>query len=1025
MSQPRAARQEFIADPIRPPIDGADGQSPGLIGGTILAVLVGLIFVVINLPMQYVETNAEWFGVMEFPTLSPATIDPLPSMAGWPLRYYVGIDHRMASGARHWSWLSLCANVAIGLVCVAAMVSLAWFRSKAIGRATDHRQMRFRFDAAMALGMFLLPVVVIVPIVAESQRHDRIATRIARQGNFLRSCWIPAPLAGQMPSGLLRWMSRIRRIQAVHVDDSVVDAMFDVQDLVQFDSLSGTFDGRSLKRLAGHHHFRKLTLGRQQIGKVEVDAIEELPWLLDLSVAQSTIDPLVIKRLMAIEGLETVDLSLTNIESAQLGTPAWSRSVKHLVLSRPKDGFGGALTIEGWPELSTLAIHQSDRGPNPSEFRLKLKDLPNLERCRLDRMQKHSLHLANVPKLIRIDDTNSPINFFSSEDIWLPALGWYSELILEDMPGLLRMSCFARDLTIFRLHNVPNLQEFQLGAFLMSSFGGSFSQPVDADQCQKWISEIAKVSGPRRLVLSALPLRGLDLSPIARNEGIRQLHLEGSGVTFEDVQGLANMRFLTTLELGTCEIKDDQMAWFTARFPNLEVLKINGNKLRIIDMQGDPNVPSRLRQIEVSRLSEIERLCIKDQPQLVANFRVEHPIKELVLENARGLCGFAMTEPWPASASVSGLRDVKWFAAGGPNVNNDLIDVLLKCPDMDQLTLAFTAISTERLERIGDFRQLTVLIIPGSDIDDRVTSHWSKLGSLWEVNLDDSRVGVQTIAWLSGIESLRSLSLSNVPLDAAARASLAELRQVTAIRLRNCPITTKDALRLLESESLEILDLSGCDIDAKAVIEKASRLGVMKGLILQGADVDEAVIEAAFQQSDKLAIDLSLPIKSATKAATVDTDAESGVNDPDNSLLNLPENLDDDVSDSVVDVLRRAAPISYPESLKVEMARRMSRFRIAVRRTQATTMRNQSEDPAWSAIFSHETITLEEIRDQRERMASMEAKTLYLFATTMDSGRIDLDHLRRIVKPTVTVPNVAAQPVAAQPVAGRSSQARP
>lgn len=971
-------------------------------GGIVLAVIVGLVFAAANLPMRYVEINPKWVGMIEFPMLAGEASDQMPTMSGWPLRYHVQIDHEDTVELRYWSWARLLGNVVIGLACVAGILFLARMRSTAIDRSSDPLRTKKRFEIGFAIGVVALPGLLLAPTAIKSYGQKRLIKQMSRRGNVFHSAWLPQPLADQMPSGFVRLISRIRSVQVNNPDDSLVAQIVDLNELTQLDSVSGTFDAALLNRLSGHPHFTKLTLARHQIGEAEFDAIDRLPWLRNISLVQSRIDPTQYARFRSIDGLESVNLALTNLPLCEIGKPTWSASVHTVMLSRPLEGETGSLTIEGWPKLKSLTIMPSDRGPNQAELRIKLVDLPELDRFSIDRLQMHALDFKNLPRLVRISHDASPINFPSSDGMWLPALGWYSELVLEDLPGLTRLNCFARDLTKFRLRSIPNLQELQLGSYLSSSFGGSLTQPVDVDRCRQWIAEIGQMAGPKRLVLSALPLSESDLQSIAANAGIRELQLDGTGIKFDDIQPLASMHHLTSINLGECEIQDDQMDWFLDQFPNLETLKINGGRMRTMHLEGNQNGGNRLRQIEVSRLQNIESLRIIDHPQLAASLRIEHPIQDLVLQNTRGLKGLVMTEPWPANASVSGMRDLRWFAAGGRNVDDNMVDVLLKCPDLDQLTLAYSGVSRDRLRRLGELRHLTVLIIPGADIDDDITSTWSRLRMLWEVNLDGSRVGVDTIAWLSGIESLRSVSLNNVPLDAASRASLVELGQVTAMRLRNCPLTTAEALRLMDLDSVEILDLSGCEIDMDAVIERASRSSSLRGLILQGARVDESVLQNAFSVNEKLAIDLSFPKIDAKLGVTADREDEFGVYDPGNGSAPLIENIDDEVSDDVVGLLQSAAPANYDAATKTEISRRMSRFRLAIRRAQGTSMRNQSQDPAAATMMSHEKVTLEQLRTERERSENLDARSLQIFATTMDSGRIDLDYLRRMVKPRPT-----------------------
>lgn len=969
------------------------------VGGMVLAFFVGAVFVMANWPMRYVEANPQWIGKSEFKMLPVQQLDRMPTMAGWPLRYHIHVDDGMAGQPRYWSWFNLFGNVVIASGCMSAVIGLVWLRSDWIDRSTDPGRSKKRFEIGLAIGVLVLPLLMLAPVAIGTYRQNQLIQRLSANGNVFRSSWMPAPIADQLPRGVVRLFSRIRRVQLSNPDESTVRVVVGLKELIQFDSNAGTFDASLLGPLSDRPHFSALTLSRHQIGKPEWDVIDRLPWLQALSLADSKVDTAMIPRVGSVAGLQTINLAKTNVPLSSLEKPAWSETIQTVILTRPRDGFGDSLTIDGWPELQTLVVARSDRGMNDNELRLKLVDLPRLSRLSLDRLQLHALEFRNLPLLTRINDDSIQVDLPDDDERWLPAMDWYSEVVLENLPSLTRLTCFVRDVTKVRLRNLTSLHDIELCSYLTSSFGGDMTQPTELDRCRDWIREIGQCKGPHRLMFKAMPIGDVDLRPLVNNAAIHELEMEECGVQFDGIRRLASMRQLTSIGLGECEIGGDQLDWFVRQFPNLETLRINGGNLRRIELTGDGEAGGRLKKLEVSRLRKIESLRIIDRPELVASLRIESPIGDLVLRDARRIEGLVMTEPWPASASVDGLRDLRWFAAGGRHVDDDLVDTLLRCPKMDQLTLAYPGISREGLRRLGDFRLLTILTIPGAGIDDEIVSHWSNLQSLWEVNFDDSRIGDATIAWLCGIPSLRSVSLNNTPLDAEARSLLCELRQITALRLRNCPLTTDDALALLGVNSLEIVDLSGCDVDANAVIERASRSAGLRALILNGAAVDESVLQKALATNPRLAIDLRhgrerLP-------GNVPGENVPGENVPGTNVSAANRSAFVATLDSEnLTTLTLALPDDFTQATKTELSQRLLLFLRAVGQAQGVTLRNQMADPATSTMMSHKNVSMDAPRRMRRRGRRSPDPTaaLHLFAISMDSARIDLDYMRRAAK---------------------------
>jgi len=150
--------------------------------------------------------------------------------------------------------------------------------------------------------------------------------------------------------------------------------------------------------------------------------------------------------------------------------------------------------------------------------------------------------------------------------------------------------------------------------------------------------------------------------------------------------------------------------------------------------------------------------------------------------------------------------------------------------------------------------KLSMLILPGSDIDDGVTSNWSSLKSLWEINLDDTEVSVATIAWLGSIDSLRRVSLNRVPLDPVAADALSQLNQVSELQLAEVELGCEKLIPLLDAGNMESLNLSGWDLNEE-LLELINASPSLKLLKIHDTTVTEEQVKQLMEVNSAIYVD--------------------------------------------------------------------------------------------------------------------------------------------------------------------------
>ncbi len=823
-------------------------RGAGLVLVSIVLVSMGLL----NLPYQYVETEGRWFGSVEIASSgSQIQIQALPTMAGWPLRYGVQYENDGRREYRYWSTPKLVANLCITLSAAVFVYAYIRIRNWKTNAARNRRLTQSIFDIGTALAILIVPAVTVAWQHNIANQHRRFVSQLLRYGNCQMSCWLPKPIVDHIPSGLVSPLMRLRQVQIYGPNQQIVERVTQVPTLVAFYSFGGTFDSSAIEPLAENVHFSTLALNRRSLSKADLALVARLRWLGQMNLTRSNLNSEMLRHLDEMQYLKSIDLSSTEVTLSQIGVPKWSATVEELYVSRPATGSEGSLHIDGWPRLKRLSVSRLSSDMNESLLKIQLSNLPSLEFLQIDRNQKHHLVFHNLPRLATIDEDTSTLQRMLGYKDLIPGLTWASKLHLDGVPSLPHVGCFARDLESFSVRDAIGLRSVKLGSFLISALGFPTPQPADPQRCQAWIQKIADGDGPGTLDFTDLPLSQADLSPLVNNTRIRRLGLNNSGVSFDQIKQLAAMKQMESLDIGSCRLEADQLTWLLEEFPKLENLTVDGAGLTRFDLTTNKH----LKRIDASLLENATDIRIVDHPSLETCLTMARTPESMEIRNAYSLRGLALREPWPKHAKVSGLRDLEWFAGGGKAIDDELLDVLLQCGSLDQLTLAYTSISPEKATEIGQLSKLSMLAIPGADIDDEVTANWHELNSLWELNLDDTSVSVGTIAWLSGIQSLRRLSLNRVPLSNDAVDALTEVRQICELQLAGVSIETEKLKRLLDGSNIESLDLSGWIVDAEFV-DVIAGAASLKHLVLHDSQIDAQSLNRILNSNPSIYVDL-------------------------------------------------------------------------------------------------------------------------------------------------------------------------
>ncbi len=818
----------------------------------VLGLTVLLLGGLVNLPYRYIERDGRWIGNLQAgDTDVDRRVDHLPTMAGWPFRYWVYYEHEGDVQQRYWSPLHLAWNVVMSVLVATLVFGFTQWRFRMIVSARNRHFTRRLFDISVAIFILLIPLVAYMHADRAKAKQWQTIGQATRFGNCYVSTWLPEPIVDRLPSNLVDTLSRIRHARLNRATDEIISLVVASETLTSLEFTGGDFTASPLEPLSANVHFNAISITGRDLDESLVDSVSRLPWLTELFLDETNLDSTLLRRLDAMQNLRRVGLRNTKVRLSQLGRPDWSATVEHLRLPRPAEGVADELTLDGWPRLRMLTIVRRTLRLNDETLSLRLLNLPKLEVLFLDRVQKHSLTAKNLPRFLRIEEDVQTLFFALGITHHVPGLTWLSELHLENLASMRRIGCYARDLESLFIENAPGLRHLELGSYQVHVGGTAKLDGVDRDRCQQWIHSLGASDGPVMLDLTALPMDHIDLSALVENPRIRHLRLGNSGVTFQQIQHLSGMSQLEKLDLRDCPLEANQLVWLVDHLPNLTDLLVDVGNLETLDLTSR----AKLRYLKTTRFERLRHLRLEDVPNLYGFLHFARTPQQFTIRNAPSLRGIAMEQPWPASAQIDGLRDLEWFSVGGPAVDDSVVDALLSCETMDRLTLAHASVSRQKLMQLGKFRELTVLNLPGAPVDDEVTAGWQKLKRLQEVNLDDSKISVGTFAWLSGIDSLRRLAINRVNVDDAAADALGGFVQLTALELADTSMNPDSLIRLLHQDTLERLDLSGWQLNSE-LLDALTNCRAMEWLTMHRCKVGEAALARILEQNPDVRIDL-------------------------------------------------------------------------------------------------------------------------------------------------------------------------
>ncbi|MEZ5942931.1 MAG: hypothetical protein R3C18_16180 [Planctomycetaceae bacterium] len=350
------------------------------------------------------------------------------------------------------------------------------------------------------------------------------------------------------------------------------------------------------------------------------------------------------------------------------------------------------------------------------------------------------------------------------------------------------------------------------------------------------VSIIAGLKELEGLLIQGVPLDTGHLGPLASLKSLRQLDIEYSGINDETLRPLGQLSALQQLDIGNTEVTGSGLRYLVGcrdlMFVNMASSKANGNLVRHFAHHRSP----RLRQLGVYdvKLSPDEMQKLKSSLPFtevidVEDFEVSTRKFIPLLKDPQNI-RLQRHCIWAFCHSYGGQAQFKFVQESG----HSRVTTLGVIPGK-------MAVENWAIQLLGEIKGLEVVDLRESDVDDNSLAPLSNLASLRSLTLASTKVsdaGMVTIGKLKmldylvlrgtsvtseGVEHLASLSrlkvlfLGSTQIDDDAMATIAKLSELEKLELANCEITDEGAKHLIGMKNLKRVQLKGTKVSAECL----------------------------------------------------------------------------------------------------------------------------------------------------------------------------------------------------------------
>ncbi|MEQ1825362.1 MAG: hypothetical protein ABL921_05425 [Pirellula sp.] len=826
-----------------------------------------LCFALAHFPLRYVDIASSGQLVRGYRPVETAALTAVSGWsdhsswraAGWPVRFYVEVRDENRVTARALSLSLLAAN----LVCWGGL-SAVWLTYGRISSNAENRK-NFKFTNISVLDLLMLMLVIAGCISYWSflsniqATEQRLAKEIQSSGGdceFAR--YVPQFVA--IDHSFAQYLP-LNRITGVSIDEpkaALIDKVLELNYLEKLYLGGGAYDLRVLNKLPSKCMLRDLRVSGRKLDPQSVAAIGACNQVAKLSLMNTDINAKGVQTLATMASLVSLNLIRTEVDLSQVQFGSMADRLQEIYIPHPGRGEPPVITIEAWPKLRRFTCSEPDERVTDKVVTLKLKNLPALSSIVLDTLQIFDLAISDTPALMEL----VPVQDFGSKRVpigqQVPDLVQLRSFECQGVPKLKVVKIWPRSLKSvsidassemrLELNQVAQSQNLSTLSMTSTTPTAVLSDELTDKNKQSILNSLGKCAGLKELSMNRMLLDKVDLSPLKHAASLRRLDLRNALLTVKQLVQLRELDQLEYLDLEGNQIDGGSFARLVSNLPNVKKFAVDSWVL------GDLKLPSSESLQGLFSTSGLgaqghpnlfgSSYQLKDLPKLAETLDLTKELRSLHLENIPSIRGISTRAPWPRNTFVQGLRNLEYFAGGGPNLTDEIAQQLLDCEPMTQLTLAHSNVSHGILGQLGKLRQLKYLCLAGANVDDSVVEKWSIWKELQSLNLDQTAITDASIPKLSQLKALDALLLGSCNLTERGIEELIKLPILRHLSLSKSNIDKVKMALLIKMKRLYELDLSECEIDndAMQLLIDGKNLSIQR-LTLQNCTVDVLMLD--------------------------------------------------------------------------------------------------------------------------------------------------------------------------------------
>ncbi len=798
-------------------------------------------------------------------------------VGGWPLKYYSRIECGGSSPVISTSWIRLAMNVlcwiGIGLMCWKYEL---WMRPKLRSDGTRPIRQVTLMDLFVVTSLVALVFGYWRLIESRALRESVLATEITRSGGSVRqSVELPKSFAALVTPKMLPALMRITDVTLNSPSDELLQRVIKLPYLSRLLIGGGDYDLTLLEKLAANPVFRELRVSGRKLDAKGIRALSTLKQLEALNLARTNVNCQALEALGEMPMLHALNLMHTDVQLSNIGNPPWAKHLQRLDLPHPGPGGADRLAINGWDKLTYLSCYEMDELQNSTPVAIDLRNLPNLTVIELDAMQKFDLNLVDLPKLrsIAINITNARQRSLPSQQP--SGTPWIRNLVAHGVPSLEMLKVDSKSIESISIQGAPRMAlgfssnsdttliygGASMDAMRMAAISGARSTPpVSVPRIGRLIEDLGASNGPAAIDFSGLMLDNADLSSLQKNAGLRSLDLRNTAITANHLRQLYGFKQLRELRMfgSGLNTNGSDINSLATHLKNLVLLECANSATRRLELENMPNLEFLLDQLQGARMLDAVRL--DSVPKLRLPLKFSYRADSVFIQNAPSLTGIEFTSPLPKGVMMSGLRDLKYFAGGGPALDDSVAHALLDCRELRKLTAAYSQISDELFAKLLALPQLEHIVVPGSQVTDQALAQIAQPQRLRSLNLENSLISDRSMELIEKMVNLNSLTLSGKKLSPTALNRIGSLKKLRHLTLARVTLSSDLTTIITGLRDLETLNLSGTQIDAATMAPLAQGLGSITFIDLRSCQLDSATLNVLLADNRGFPIAVDRPL---------------------------------------------------------------------------------------------------------------------------------------------------------------------